>query len=150
MLCDKYCENCYYSILVVDPDTEARFVACGYILRTGTKRPSPPGKLCSVRKPLERPKNVSYKYDPEQSKRYHAHVRAVLQGKQRNTITEFMKRTGYDRRDIARQIGVSPETVRKWLSEHQFANWKLLEVIGLPKPPDMPTIKTNPVNRGAG
>ena len=150
MLCDKYCENCYYNTLMVDPDTEMRFIACGYMLRTGSRRPSPPGKLCSVRRVLERPKNTSYKYDPEVSKTYHAHAKAVLQGKQRQAITEFMQRTGYSSKDIARQLGISSGTVRKWVSEHQFANWKWLEAIGLPKPPDMPTIKTNPVNRGAG
>ena len=150
MLCDKYCENCYYNTLVADPETELRFVACDYIGYTGKRRPSPPGRLCSVRKPLNRPKNVSYKYDPESAKAYHSHVKATLDGKQRLAITEFMMRTGYSRQDISRLLGISSETVRKWISEHQFANWQLLEGIGLPQPPDMPTIKSHPVKRGAG
>lgn len=149
MRCDNYCDYCYYNTLVTDPEDESRFVACDYIGYTGHKRPSPPGRLCTVRIELERPKNASYKYNPDISRSYHKHVRSVLSGQQRGAITEFMQTTGETTLTIAKKCGISPDTVRKWISEHQFANWNLLAGIGLPKPPGMPTIETHPVKRGA-
>lgn len=150
MSCDEYCNYCYYNTLMCDPDTERRFVACYYIGYTNKRRPCPAGRLCSVRIELERPKNITYKYDPDSARAYYLHCKAVLNGKQRAAITEFMQRTGETKKSIARLLGISPETVRKWIAEYQFANWSALAAIGLEKPPDMPTIDTHPVDRTKG
>lgn len=150
MLCDDYCDYCYYNTIVSDPEDDHRFVACDYIGYTGHRRPCPPGRLCSVRIELERPRNVSYKYDPESAKAYYLHCKAVLHGQQREAITSFMLRTGETKKSIARLLGISPETVRKWIAEYQFANWSALAAIGLDKPPGMPTIETHPVDRTRG
>lgn len=144
MPCDEYCDFCYYNTLVFDPDTERRYVACDYIGYIGHRRPCKAGRLCTVRIELEHPKRKSDTHD-RYAQAYHLHVKEVLAGRQREALTEFMQQTGETKHTIAKQLGIKPDTVRKWLSEHQFANWAALAAIGMEKPPGMPTITTHPI-----
>ncbi len=47
------CEGCRYAVPVYMGDGEELMRACVYILRTGRKRPCPPGEGCTVREPAE-------------------------------------------------------------------------------------------------
>ena len=48
-----YCGSCRFAVPVYMGDGEDLMTACVYILRTGKKRPCPPGGACTVREPAE-------------------------------------------------------------------------------------------------
>ncbi len=50
---DDKCGGCRFSIPVYIGDGEELLRACVYILRTGRRRPCPPGEACRVYEPAE-------------------------------------------------------------------------------------------------
>ncbi len=50
---DEKCDGCRFSIPVYMGDGEELLRACVYILRTGHRRPCPPGEQCRVFEPAE-------------------------------------------------------------------------------------------------
>lgn len=147
MLCDKSCDYCRYSTLVCDPADEHLFTACDYIGTTGHKRPCKAGRSCKVRIKISAPKSADRRDDTERKRAYRAHVSRSLGGLQAAAILAFMEQEGYTVRTLSERLVVSQNTVRTWLSESAFANWRDLAAIGLPKPDGMPTSETHPMNR---
>ena len=47
----RECAGCRFAVPVYMGDGEELLTACVYILRTGKKRPCPPGRECTVREP---------------------------------------------------------------------------------------------------
>ncbi len=50
---DEKCGGCRYSVPVYIGDGDELMTACVYILRTGKRRPCPPGEGCTVRESAE-------------------------------------------------------------------------------------------------
>ena len=144
MLCDNYGDYCQYSTLLCDPEDERSFTACDYIGATGKRRPCQAGSSCTVRVEVLVPNNVNRRTDTERQRLHRRHVSATLQGEQAAVILDFMRREGYTINSLAEKLKLYPNTVRKWVREYGFANWKDLETIGLKKPDGMPTSETHP------
>ena len=50
---EERCEECRYGVPVYMGDGEELMCACVYILRTGRRRPCPPGRECRVFEPAQ-------------------------------------------------------------------------------------------------
>lgn len=111
--------------------------ACIYILRSGHRRPSPAGELCTVREELPRPRHRWLRNGTEIKKAYIEEISKKLNGKQRAAILEFMEATGITYDDMAYCARVSVNTVRGWANERAPAHWDELEKLGLLKPEDL-------------
>ena len=67
-------------------------------------------------------------------KRAAAKLRAVSQGRQREAILTYKEENNLTVRQMAKNIGISPTTLNKWITEYTSANWEKLEKIGIKKP----------------
>lgn len=144
MICDKSCEYCKYSTTLFDPADERLFVACDYIGTTGKRRPCPPGMKCTVRIFTPKPPRHNSNAETERQRQQRKHARETLHGKQREALIAFMSKEGYTIESLAAKMELHSNTIRKWVMEYGFANWRELELLGLIKPADMPTTETHP------
>ena len=137
MLCDESCDSCKFCTMAQDPSTEGFMNACIYILRTGHKRPCPPGELCTVRVELPKPKHRWMRNGTEIKREYRERVSKKLNGKQAAAFLAFLEDSGLTYEDIAYHAEVTVGTVRKWARECSPAQWDKLEKLGLLKPEDL-------------
>lgn len=55
---DGKCGGCRFSVPVYMGDGDELLTACVYILRTGRRRPCPPGEACRVYEPAEEKSDI--------------------------------------------------------------------------------------------
>lgn len=56
---DTGCGGCRFSVPVYIGDGDELMTGCVYILRTGHRRPCPPGEACTVRETAEMDENAA-------------------------------------------------------------------------------------------